>query len=127
MNDDELGRRLARRLDAGLEEIPAAVLQKLAGARQAALAGARRTQAVGGVDLATAGGGYGHTAPRLPLHARHLVPLLALLAGLAVIYFWQAGAPREEPDEVELLAGELPPNAYLDEGFDRWLAHNAQR
>lgn len=125
MSDDDLGRRLARRLDAGLQDIPPGVLQRLGESRETALARARAVHARG-FSLAVPGQRFGHGFRLLP-PGRHVLPLAALLVGLAAVYFWHRGAPQEEPDEVELLAGELPPNAYLDEGFDRWLADSTQR
>ena len=47
--------------------------------------------------------------------------MAALLTGLAVVYYWQVVSAPQDAEELELLAGELPLNAYLDQGFDHWL------
>ena len=54
-------------------------------------------------------------------------PLAALIAGLAVIYYWQVASAPQDAEEIELLAGELPLNAYLDQGFDQWLSDSSRQ
>lgn len=121
MNDEEIGRRVARQLDASLDRIEPSVTRRLASLRAAALDRAREAVPAAGVASWSAGvarlgglaGGHGLR--------RFWLPAAVLVAGLATLLTWnELGAPPD--DETELLADELPLNAYLDKGFDVWLA-----
>lgn len=126
MNERELGAKWKRDLDRSLEDIPPSALRGLEAARAAALARARETEAAHGFTWSAAGARLlGDPARRMG--PRYWLPLAALMAGLAVIYYWHAASAPQESEELELLAGELPLNAYLDQGFDQWLSDSSQR
>jgi len=58
-----------------------------------------------------------------------LVPLLLLVLGLAFLYAAQQNRRAAETIEVDtqLLADELPIDAYLDKGFEAWLRKRRAR
>jgi len=81
--------------------------------REPALAWARSTAAgvIGGF------GGLGGFSVRL------LLPTALLVAGLVAIYSWQQDQRAADVEELDaqLLADDLPIDAYLDRGFETWL------
>ena len=66
-------------------------------------------------------GGFGGFSIRL------LLPTALLVAGLVAIYSWQQeqGAADIEELDAQLLADDLPLDAYLDRGFEAWLKKTA--
>jgi len=120
MNERDLGARWKLDLDRSLEDIPPRVLQRLESAREAAVERARPAEATQGFSWSVAGARL-LGDPTRRLGTRYWLPLAALLTGLAVIYYWHVVSAPQDAEELELLAGELPPNAYLDQGFDHWL------
>ena len=50
-----------------------------------------------------------------------------LLALLLAIYLWQESVSPPETEELDLLADELPINAYLDKGFHQWISGSLQQ
>lgn len=131
MNENELGRSLARRLDDTVAELDPRITARLAVAREAALERLReRDGAVavlagaGTAAAARLGAPQRHAAPRL------LLPALVLVAGLIGIYAWQASNTPPDPEEaelIELLSDDLPLNAYVDKGFHQWISPALQR
>ena len=126
MNERELGAKWKRDLDRSLEELSPRVLRRLQSAREAAVARARQVEAAHGVSWSAAGARL-LGDPTRRLGTRYWLPLAALIAGLAVIYYWHVAAVPQEAEELELLAGELPLNAYLDKGFDHWLSDSSRQ
>ncbi len=125
MNDTELGQRLARRLDASVDELDPRILRRLQTGRELALEQLREPVTA----LATSGG-----TTRLPgplagaLRHRLFLPAAVLVLGLVTIYVWQGGGlSSNDGEELELLGDELPINAYLDKGFQQWITPAMQR
>ena len=58
---------------------------------------------------------------------RVLLPLVLLVASGAAIYTWQQNQRVAELEEIDsqLLADDLPIDAYLDRGFQNWLKKRA--
>ncbi|MBX9629177.1 MAG: DUF3619 family protein [Burkholderiales bacterium] len=127
MNERDFGARVKRNLDASLADLAPEVLQRLETAREAALARARQAEAAHGVTWSAAGARLFGDHSRFPAARRYWLPAAALVAGIAVIVYWNAATSPQEPEDVELLSGELPLNAYLDRGFDQWLTDSSQR
>jgi hypothetical protein len=123
---DQFGRRIAARLDAGAAELPHDITERLRAARVqataqrklAALQPAHAVQASGG--QAALGGGE-----RLGFWHRlaSALPLVALAAGLVAIHVVQNERRASEVAEVDaaLLTDDLPPSAYADPGFVQFL------
>jgi hypothetical protein len=121
VNEQELGRKVAQMLEAGLDDIPAPQRYRLERARAAALAHAQDRDS--------------HSLPLTPAVAagfgwrRLLAPGLALVLLLAGMLYWEQlqrlqynYADNAELDSA-LLTEELPMAAYLDQGFEIWLYH----
>jgi len=132
VNEQELPRKVAQRLEEGLETIPPAVSRRLRTAREAALA---RIQG-GEVLVGRSPGGALAGAPGRFLDRRLLAPALALVLALLGVLYWQQ-AQRVQHDyadardadigdfDADVLGDELPVTAYLDQGFEVWLYHHS--
>ena len=101
--------RIAQRLHQAREQ----ALANRKPEREPALAWARNaaTALIGGF------GGLGGFSVRL------LLPTALLVAGLIAIYSWQQEQRAADVEELDaqLLADDLPIDAYLDRGFETWL------
>lgn len=115
MNEQELGRKLARTLHQAAADLRPDIAERLAGARRQALSKAGSRKRV----FAWASGG---------LSMRHELswrwaPVAAVILAVASVAFWQSGSHENEVAEIDaaLLAGDLPVHAYTDNGFGAWI------
>ncbi len=122
---DQFGRRIAARLDAGLSELPHDVTERLRVARMQALA--QRKVAVAPARSVSVSGGQAALGgdERVPFWQRlaSALPLLVLAAGLVTIHVVQNERRASEVAEVDaaILTDDLPPAAYADPGFVQFL------
>jgi hypothetical protein len=119
-DDTEFGYKTRQILNQGLDTLDGKVAARLHQARQLALNSQRMP--VVGLRLA----GIGHTLELTFLaNARNLIAVMALSIGAMGSYYWNAFEQAQEYEEIDsaLLAGDLPPSAYLDRGFHAWLEH----
>ncbi|OIQ86321.1 hypothetical protein GALL_318250 [mine drainage metagenome] len=115
-------------LDHGASSLDEATIAKLASARRQAVAAMDGRARAVGVELADAGPGRFTT---IRLSGRHawMPILIALMIGLLLVLLVQkqAGSIRKPVEEdALLLASDLPPEAYVDKGFDAWLENSSQ-
>jgi len=114
---------LARRLAAGLDTpLPHDISERLRAARVRAVA-ARRLNAVVVQADGTLALGSAQDRMRPLAWLASLLPLVALVAGLITIkHFQDENRAREVADiDTALLTDDLPPAAYADPGFLRFL------
>ncbi|MDA1117752.1 MAG: DUF3619 family protein [Proteobacteria bacterium] len=107
----------------GNARVDGPVAERLRTARNAALE-RRKIESTAGAALAGNVLGRVHAGG---LSLRVIVPVLALSVAFAVTYSWgqkQRAAEVEELDAL-LLTGDLPIDAYLDQGFESWLKRRA--
>jgi hypothetical protein len=127
MNGDEarFAHQVRRRLDEGLH-VDASVAARLRAARELALA-RHRPEAPG--ELALAGHASGRLGGARGLALRIVLPLLVLAVAFATTYAWQQRQRAAELEELDamLLSGDLPIDAYLDQGFAAWLKRRASQ
>jgi len=127
MNEYDKAKKITGYLDAGTAGLRAGTAYKLQLARQQALArlGAEPEAAV---ELTLAGGGGVRVRRSGPISARApvWVGIVTLTAGLLFYQHWQTVQQTRDLEETDaaLLASELPIEAYLDRGFQRWLTHS---
>ncbi len=121
---DLLGRRVAARLSEGTRQLPHEVSERLRAARVRAIA-RRKLEVVAPLrGYALAGAGR-LVDEGLSLWSRlaSAVPMVVLAAGLVTIHVIQNDLRASEVAEVDaaLLTDDLPPEAYADAGFVRFL------
>ena len=121
---DLLGRRVAARLSEGTQQLPHEISERLRAARVRAVA-VRKLEVVAPLrGYALAGAGR-LVDEGLSLWSRlaSAVPMVVLAAGLVTIHVIQNDLRASEVAEVDaaLLIDDLPPEAYADAGFVRFL------
>lgn len=120
-HEEQFARQLCRVLDDGTRQLDPVIAERLRAARERAVLQPRAVLAdsvkVGAGGTAVLGGGD----ERHPL--RMALAILALLVGVGLAYVWNGFDQASENEEIDsaLLADDLPPNAYLDKGFQAWL------
>ena len=124
---DRLGQNLAGLLTEACGELPHDLTQRLRVARQQALAvrkpeSAPAHQVIAHDNSLTLAGPPSEGLGLWSIMGSSL-PLLALLAGLVAVQWWDGETTVSELAEVDtaLLADDLPPAAYSDPGFIRFL------
>lgn len=124
MNEHDLGRKIARHLEQGANQLRQGMLYRLQAARNAAMQKYHAEPAIGlaGVGLAIFRLRHGQL-----LSARVLLPLAFLLLSLGGIVYWQTVQQNNDVEEIDthLLIDDLPLNAYLDKDFDAWLKRSS--
>lgn len=121
-HEEHFARQVCRSLEFGTRELDPAVTERLRAARERALThrliAAPEITAMGRGSVAMQLGGDEKHHP-----LRTFLAILALLLGVVFAYYWNAFEQASENEEIDsaLLAEELPPNAYLDRGFQAWL------
>ena len=120
MNDqDELGRRIAELLHEGTDNLGAEQRDRLSAARRLALARQRPQRAPAWVPAWASP--IGNFTERRVFGIQYLIPMAALVLGLAGVAYMHMGTSSDIADiDAGLLTDELPINAYLDQGFDQW-------
>ncbi|MDP3785571.1 MAG: DUF3619 family protein [Undibacterium sp.] len=118
--------KVRRAMTESTETIPASTLERLASARQLALS--RQKQATPSVVFALGGvlaGNHGtqHSQKSWLKKIWITLPLLVLMIGLYAIYEHEQEQQINDLAEIDaaVLVDELPPDAYLDSGFNAYL------
>ncbi|MDL2357654.1 MAG: DUF3619 family protein [Pseudomonadota bacterium] len=130
MNTDDINfaYKVRHALNARLDTLPASTGDRLAAARKAAVSRKKAHAPVKVAQRALAGNiGAFLSFPSLG-RAGVVLPLLALVAGLAGVYQYEQERRIEEIAELDaaVLSDELPLTAYLDHGFNAYLAQRGQ-
>ena len=125
--EHEFAAGVIRHLDYGVAQMEATTRERLFAARNAALA-RYREQPAPVTGLAWAGAIAGRVGEHRWMGARQLIAISTLVFALVGVAYWQSTAPVNELAEIDtyLLSDELPPNAYLDKGFDSWLKRSSR-
>ena len=124
MNEElQLALKIKQVLNHGAENLNPAAARRLFEARQKALAA--HTAPVAGLGLAGFGGFLSDTFMH---RGRTFLAGMALCAGVVGTYYWNQFEQAKENEEIDsaLLSDELPPEAYLDRGFQAWLEKSSQ-
>lgn len=123
-SEQEFGLFIRQHLNAGLTGFERPATERLFEARQKALARYSERHAQKGLALA------GHNALTWMQDSLRpfllAVGLVSLLAAGHYIMSLERIAEIEEVDSA-LLADDLPIDAYLDKGFDKWLSDSSER
>jgi hypothetical protein len=130
MNADDLNfaYKVRHALNEHLDDLPASTTDRLASARKAALSRKKAHAPVRAAQgqLATNAGSFFSFSMLGRMGV--IAPLLALVVGLAGIYEYEEQQRIAELAELDaaVLSDELPLTAYLDEGFNAYLAQRGQ-
>jgi hypothetical protein len=122
---DQFGRRIAARLNAGAEELPHDITERLRAGRVQALA--HRQTVLKATTAVSASGGQialgGDERVGFWQRLASALPLIVLAAGLVTIHVVQNERRASEVAEVDaaILTDDLPPAAYADPGFVQFL------
>ena len=129
MNADDLNfaYKVRHALNEQLEHLPAANVDRLAAARQAALA-RKKPDSPTRIAQGKLAGAAGLFSFSMLGRMSVVIPLLALVVGLAGIHQYEEQKRIAEIAELDaaVLADELPLTAYLDQGFNAYLEQRAQ-
>jgi hypothetical protein len=131
---NQFGLRVAARLDMANQDLPHDITERLRAARTRAVAARLRTQAQmqTSQDVVVQGSSallhFGDEGLNLWSRLASLIPLIALVAGLALISDFFDDLRANELAEVDsaLLVDDLPPAAYADPGFLQFLKNPIQ-
>jgi hypothetical protein len=119
--EEQFARQICRVLDRGTQELDPGIVERLRATREQALQ--RQHFFVAAPAIVGAGGTalFGGDDEKHPL--RTLFAIVALLLGVSMAYYWNGFNQASENEAIDsaLLADDLPPNAYLDRGFQAWL------
>lgn len=125
LHDEEIAKRIASLLDEQALNVEAKVASQLSYARQQAIANMARPSS--GIAISQHGvlrlfGSYWH-------QHRLLMTMIMCGLGLIALLAMQNMGNQEvsEQGDAYLLASDLPPEAYLNEGFGEWLSENTQQ
>ncbi len=125
MNENHTGFRIRQHLNRGLV-LKNDTLEGLKAGRKRAL---ERQRSEARVDvLAWVGNVNGYFGAPQSLLQRFVLPVAVLVIGLLAINAWQQTQAVQEIEEIDaaVLTGDLPIDAYLDNGFDAWLKHSSR-
>ena len=125
LRGQEIAKRIALLVDERASNVDAKVDSQLSYARQQALANMARpssAMAISQNGVIQLFGDYWH-------QHRLLVMLLMCGLGLVALFTMQNIVNQDisEQGDAYLLASDLPPEAYLNEGFGIWLSENTQQ
>ena len=130
MNTDDINfaYKVRHALDANLDGLPSSTVDRLASARKLAVS-RKKAHAPVRVSQRVLAGNIGSFFSFSSLgRAGVVIPLQALVAGLSGIYQYEQEQHIAEIAELDaaVLSDELPLTAYLDHGFNAYLAQRGQ-
>lgn len=134
MNTDELNfaYKVRHALNQNLENLPASKVDRLTAARNIALSRKKKNSAFGVFSSQSALAGHAGKMLGLPVswlsRMGSAIPLLMLVGGLIAIYQFEQQQRISETASIdaEMLSDELPLTAYLDHGFNAYLAKRGE-
>lgn len=125
--EKDTAKEIIRLLDESVATLDTQIVNNLANARnQAVSALAKRTQMAVSAD----GGGVIHLFSEYIHHHRALMSAAVVCSAVLVAFLVTqqfTGQEIMEQGDAFLLGSELPPEAYLDKGFDTWLEQTSQQ
>jgi len=138
MNTDDLNfaYKVRHALNEQLDTLPASTTDRLAAARAAALARKKadaplRVKQAELVTATVGAGGRFFASQQFPWLTRLgvIIPLLVLVIGMGGIYHHEQQRRIAEIAELDaaVLSDELPLSAYLDHGFNAYLANQSEQ
>ena len=122
--------KIRNALNERLDTLPSSTTDRLAKARSKALEVKRANATPLAIPFTVLAGGFGNFVQRSSWLNRVglVIPVIALVAGLSGMYHSEQQQRLNETADIDaaVLADELPLNAYLDHGFNAYLARRAE-
>jgi hypothetical protein len=124
-SEQDTAKKIVDILNYGTTDLDRQTADKLIAARREATAAA---QTVLAQQSQPALAGFGHSIQEY-FHDHHGWMPAAIVASAALLVFVALQQNYSEPVEADalLLASDLPPEAYVDKGFDAWLENTSRR
>lgn len=121
MNEQDFGRAIAKKLSAGLADLPAAQISKLNQSRNRAMAAYREPVSI--LGLATVGGPSANSKFGWLVKPMILVPVALISIAIISANIWQDELQSDQGDGIDaaILAQELPIQAFLDNDMETWI------
>jgi hypothetical protein len=130
MNHDDIdfAYKVRHALNENLDHLPASTVERLAAARKQAVARKKAQSPVQAAQRLLAGNVGAFFSFSSLGRAGAIIPLLALVAALSGVYQYEQEQHIAELAELDaaVLSDELPLTAYLDHGFNEYLAQTGQ-
>jgi hypothetical protein len=130
MNHDDIdfAYKVRHALNENLDHLPASTVERLAAARKQAVARKKAQSPVQVAQRLLAGNVGAFFSFSSLGRAGAIIPLLALVAALSGVYQYEQEQHIAELAELDaaVLSDELPLTAYLDHGFNEYLAQTGQ-
>lgn len=122
IDEEKVAHRLRQHLNTGVHQLNARVIDRLATSRQSAVA--HHVAAHRNTTLANSMSSLVAASP----WARLAFMITALGIGIASTYYWKISSEIHENAVIDsaLLADDVPPNAYIDPGFQKWLERTSR-
>ncbi|OQA34081.1 MAG: hypothetical protein BWY57_00767 [Betaproteobacteria bacterium ADurb.Bin341] len=121
MRKEHLAHRVCQKLDRTLDDLSPRVLRRLEAGRRHALAHQKRQAGLWGLAMP----GIGPVSFELSggVNFRRLLAMLLVLTALVFAFYWQGHQYVHDLEDIDsaLLADDIPPDAFLDQGFAAWL------
>ena len=132
MNETEISNKIVGYLDQSTTGLKSGTAYKLQVARQKALSRLAEPELATQLTLAGAAGGNGRSettshGPRV-WDMRIWLGILLVVTGVLYYQYWQSARQARDIEETDaaILSSELPIEAYLDRGFQNWLAQHSE-
>lgn len=121
-DQDIIAKEIISLLDESAQGIDSSVAARLSGARRQAVARMQQAQSVAGH------GGLTHLMNEF-MHQHRVLVSAGLLCSAILVAFvvtQQFSQDALEQSDAFLLGSELPPEAFLDKGFDTWVEQSSE-
>jgi hypothetical protein len=121
MNEQDFGRAIAKKLNAGLADMPAEQVSKLNQGRNRAMAAYREPISI--LGLATVGGPSANSKFGWLVKPMILLPVAIIAIAIVSANIWQDELQNDQNDGIDaaILSQELPIQAFLDNDMETWI------
>jgi len=122
--EQDTAKKIVDVLNFGVAELDDQTSGRLAAARRKAVAAMAQPAYASQAEMSLAGMGRHFTEH---MHGQRSWMSMTLMLSAALLVFVVLQQHYSEPvEDALLLASDLPPEAYVDKGFDAWLASSSQ-
>jgi translation initiation factor 2B subunit (eIF-2B alpha/beta/delta family) len=123
-----VARTVVNYLDKSANQLDTKTVGKLDQARERAVSALAARKQTASASSANGGNVLSHLGDYIE-HHRPMMSVALILGALLVVFVLSqkfSAQNKTEQGDAFVLASELPPEAYLDKGFDVWLKRNSQ-